>query len=110
MTAQMLRTLAEQHLVCFRIRRGGENELSLVRTMSEGDAQGVLCAQQFLSRLPQVEKVATARLPFIGKDGAIRLLPAGYDRESLTLTMPQCAYDEAMPLSEAKRIIDELLC
>ena len=78
--------------------------------MSEGDAQGVLCAQQFLSRLPQVEKVATARLPVMRKDGAIRLLPTGYDSESLTLTAPQCDYDEAMPLSEAKRIIDELLC
>ena len=109
-TAQRLRTLAEQHLVCFRIRRVGENEFSLVRTMSEGDAQGVLCAEQFLSRLPQVEKVATARLPAMRKDGTITLLPTGYDCESLTLTASQCDYNEAMPLSDAKRVTDELLC
>lgn len=108
-TAQMLRTLAEQHLVCFRVKRAGGNELSLDRTMKAGDAEGVLCAQQFLSRLPQVEKVATARLPVTRKDGAVTLLPAGYDCESLTLTAPQCDYDERMPLAEAKRTINELL-
>ena len=77
--------------------------------MSEGDAQGVLCAQQFLSCLPHVEKVATARLPVMRRDNTIALPPAGYDPESLTLTAPQCDYNEAMPLSEAKRVIDELL-
>ena len=109
-TAQMLRTLAEHHLVCFRVRRVGENELSLVKTMSEGDAQGVLCASQFLSHLPLVEKIATARLPVMRRDGTIVLPPAGYDPENLTLTAPQCDYDSAMPLPEARQIINDLLC
>ena len=108
-TAQMLRTFAEEHLVCFRIRRAGETELSLDRTMSEGDAKGVLCSQQFLNRLPNLERIATARLPVIRQNGEIELLPAGYDAESLILTVPQCEYDEGMPLSEARKVIDGLL-
>ena len=76
-TPQMLRTLAEQHLVCFRTKPAVETELRLARTMTAEDAQGVLCAQQFLSRLPHVEKVATARLPVMREDGTITLLPTG---------------------------------
>jgi hypothetical protein len=108
-TPQMLRTLAEEYLVCYRVRRAGEAELILERTMSEGDAKGVLSSQQFLNKLPIVEKIATARLPVMRENGTITLLPAGYDHESLTLTIPHCVYDEAMPLSEARKVIDELL-
>lgn len=108
-TAQMLRTLAEQYLVCFRVKRAGEAVLSLARTMSAEDAQGVLCSQQFLSSLPKVEKIATACLPVMRRDGTIALSLAGYDRETLTLTVPQLDYDKEMPLSKAKAVIDELL-
>jgi hypothetical protein len=106
-TAQMLRTLVEQHLVCFRTRRGGETKF--IRTMSVGDAEGVLCAPHFLSRLPQVEKVTTARLPVMRENGTTTLLPTGYDHKSLTLTAPQCVYEEGMAVSEAKKVIDDLL-
>ena len=34
-TAPLLRTLAEQHLVCFRVRRSGNDFVSLPRTMSD---------------------------------------------------------------------------
>lgn len=108
-TAQMLRTLAEQYLVCFRVRRTGETELTLARTMSAEDAQGVLCSQQFLSRLPNVEKIATACLPVMRQDNTIVLRSAGYDRETHTLTVPHLDYDEAIPLARAKAAIDELL-
>jgi hypothetical protein len=108
-TPQMLRTLVENHLVCYRIRRAGESEISLDRTMSEGDAKGVLCAQQFLSQLPKLEKMATTRLPVMRANGRIELLPTGYDFDSLTLTIPQCDYDETLPLTEARKRIDDLL-
>lgn len=55
-TPQMLRTLVENHLVCYRVLRARESKIRLDRTMSEGDAKGVLCAQQFLSKLPKLEK------------------------------------------------------
>ncbi len=109
-TPQMLRTLVENHLVCYRMRRAGQNEISLDRTMSEGDAKGVLCAQQFLKRLPRLEKLATTRLPVMRADGKIELLPAGYDSDSLTLTIPQCDYDETLSLAEGRKRIDDLLC
>jgi hypothetical protein len=107
-TPQMLRTLVENHLVCYRIRNAGENEISLDRTMSEGDAKGVLSAQQFLRRLPKLEKLASTRLPVMRADNKIELLPEGYDSESLTLTIVQCEYDETLPLSEARNRIDDL--
>jgi hypothetical protein len=105
----MLRTLVENHLVCYRLRRAGENEISLDRTMSEGDAKGVLSAQQFLRRLPKLEKLATTRLPVMRADNKIELLPGGYDSESLTLTIVQCEYDETLPLDEARKRINDLL-
>src|SRR5438132_7943266 len=94
---QRLRTYVEQHLVCYRRKLRGHEEVRLERTMTESDAKGVLSSQQFLNRLPKVEKVTTARLPVMRTDGTIELLLPGYDPESLTLTLPQCNYDEAMP-------------
>src|SRR5215469_4596349 len=95
---QMLRTLVEDYLVCYRIKTVGETELSLERTMTESDAKGVLSSQQFIGKLPKVERVATARLPVMRRDGTIQLLPAGYDGESLTLTLPQRDFDESLAL------------
>ena len=108
-TAPMLRTLAERYLICLRVRSSGDNKISLPRTMSTEDALGVLAAQQFLSGLPKVARIATARLPVMRENGVIELLPSGYDRASLTLTLPQCDYDVALPMSGAKEVIDELL-
>jgi len=108
-TPALLRTLAEKYLVCFRVKGSGQNMISLARTMTSEDAQGVLSAQQFLSRLPKVARIATARLPVMRTNGAIELLPSGYDQESLTLTLPQCDYDVALPMSVATDVIDELL-
>jgi len=108
-TPQMLRTLVEDHLVCYRIRSVGDTELSLERTMTESDAKGVLSSQQFIDKLPKLEKLATARLPVMRRMGRIELLPAGYDLQSLTLTIAQCEYDETLPLDEARKRIDDLL-
>lgn len=108
-TFQMLRTLVEEHLVCYRIKRIGQAELALDRTMTESDAKGVLSSQQFIDRLPRLEKIATARLPVIRSKGTIELLRPGYDPESLTLTIQQCTYNELMPLSAAKKVLDDLL-
>jgi hypothetical protein len=108
-TPQMLRTLVEDHLVCYRIRTAGETELNLERTMTESDAKGVLSSQQFIDKLPKLEKVATSRLPVMRRNGSIELLRAGYDPESLTLTLSQCDFDETLPLAAAKKVIDELL-
>jgi len=108
-TPQMFRTLVEKYVVSFCVRRRNHMTMTLVRTMSADHAQGVLSAPQFLDRLPKVERVTTARLPVMRDGGAIALLPEGYDRESLTLTIQQCEYDETMSLTEARKVIDDLL-
>ena len=53
-TPALLRTLAEKYLVCFRNKPSQDTVISLERTMTSEDAQGVLSAQQFLSLLPKV--------------------------------------------------------
>ena len=108
-TPALLRTLAEKHLVCFRNKPSKDTVISLERTMTSEDAQGVLAAQQFLSCLPKVVRIATARLPVMRDNGAIELLADGYDRGSLTLTLSQCDYDTAMPMPNARKIINGLL-
>jgi hypothetical protein len=107
-TPAMLRSLVEKDLVCYRIKGSGKRLIEMAHTMSSDDAQGVLSAQQFLRRLPKVIRIATARLPVLRKNNAIELLPDGYDRQSLTLTLAQCDYDTTMSLEDAKRVIDEL--
>src|SRR5438270_1703028 len=77
--------------------------------MSRDDAEGVLASPQFLERLPEVRRIATARLPVTRASGEIELLPKGYDSQSLTLTLPQCDYDAALRMSDAKQTIDDLL-
>jgi hypothetical protein len=108
-TPQMLRTIVENYLVCYRIKGAGEKAILFERTMSESDAKGVLSSQQFLDKLPEIQKVSTARLPVLRSNGTIELLPPGHDAESLILTLPQCEYDENMSLSEARQILDTLL-
>ena len=44
----------------------------------------------------------------IRADGEVELLRAGYDFDSLTLTIPQCEYDENLPLADARKRIDDL--
>ena len=108
-TPALLRTLAEKYLVCFRNKPSQDTVISLERTMTSEDAQGVLSAQQFLSLLPKVGRITTARLPVMRENGVIVLLPEGYDADSLTLTLPQCDYDVTMPLSVAIETVNELL-
>ena len=108
-TPAMLRSLVEKYLVPYRIKGTGSDRITLERTMSSEDALGVLSAQQFLSRLPKVNRIATARLPVMRANGVIELLPDGYDWESLTLTLPQCKYETAMSISVATEVIGELL-
>ena len=42
-------------------------------------------------------------------NGVIELLPSGHDRESLTLTLPQCEYETELSMSAAITTIGELL-
>ena len=115
-TSQMLRTLVERHLTCYREHVSTKgNTINYGQTMTDQDAKGVLASVQFLEQLKPVERFATTRLPIIrrGKsedaDGTIELLEEGYDEASATLTISTCDYDLEMPFNEAKAAIDDLL-
>lgn len=108
-SSQLLRTLVEKHVVCYRLSISAKgNEVNFDRTMTESDASGVLESRQFIEPLPQIDKIATARLPVIRADGKLELLPKGYDAESKTLTIDPCEFDESVSLAQAKKVIDDL--
>ncbi|MBI5685538.1 MAG: hypothetical protein HZC54_10685 [Verrucomicrobia bacterium] len=109
-TPQEFRTLAEQHVVCYRRRNYQGQVCEVGVTMTEDNARGVLASPQFLNRLLEVCRVNSARLPVLRADGRIELLPEGYDMESKTLTMSGgLSYGETMDLAAARGVIDELL-
>jgi BT4734-like, N-terminal domain len=101
----MMRTLAEDYFIPYKVRE----RVRIVRTMSQTDAEAVLSSPQFVKRLPVVIRIATTRLPVMRVNGAIELLPDGYDRESRTLTLSQCDYDTGMSLEDARATIDDYL-
>ena len=48
MTARKFRTWAEKYLTCYRISKGtdGQPAVQVGRTMTDADAEGLLCAEQ----------------------------------------------------------------
>jgi hypothetical protein len=107
---QTLRTLVEQHLICYRVHVSTKgNTFNFDQTMTSEDAKGVLAAKQFIEALPRLDRFATVRLPVMRNDGTVELLEHGYDAAAATLTKVKCAYDLDLPLGEARKIIDDLL-
>ncbi len=109
-TPQEFRTLAEQHVICYRQQSHRKQVYEVGVTMTEDNARGVLASPQFLDQLFDVRCVNSARLPVLRVDGRLELLPEGYDMESKTLTMSGgLAYNETMDLEAARIVIDDLL-
>jgi hypothetical protein len=107
-TAAMLRTLVEKHLICYRVVDEGATTIKFLKTMSADCAQGVLSSKQFLSHLPKVDRIATTRLPIMRANGVIELLPNDYDAQSMTLTLSQCDYYGLLSVKQARTKIDDL--
>ena len=107
--AQQLRTWAERHIIFYRKKRAFDTVYEVDVTMRPDDAAGVLAAPQFSERLLKLCRVNRARLPVIRADGRLELLPAGYDFDSRTLTLPGVEYSLDMEHTEAVTIITDLL-
>jgi hypothetical protein len=108
-TAQSFRTLAEQHVICYRQRSRNDQTYQVGITMRDDDARGVLESPQFRARLMRVRRVNHAPLPVIGTDGKLTLLSVGYDPATQTLTLPGVEYPLDMELAEAVAVINDLL-
>jgi 5S rRNA maturation endonuclease (ribonuclease M5) len=110
MTPATLRTWMEEHLIPFKQTKRGATErlIAIKRTISESDAKGILASEQFRNHLRPIERVNPIRMPVMRRDGRIELLPPGYDPETKSFTQDSVQIEAAMPIAEAKRIIDEL--
>jgi hypothetical protein len=109
MTPERLRTYVERFGVCFKVRTSGKALVDYSATMRAEDARGCLVAGQFLERLRPLRAVNAARLPVLRGDGALALLPVGYDDETETLTLPGSPYPDDVGLPEARATLDALL-
>jgi hypothetical protein len=109
LTPQSFRTWCEQFIIGYRSKRVLQNVYEFRVTMRDDEASGVLASPQFLGALRKVRRVNHVRLPFIGTDGLLKLLPEGYHQETETLTLAEVDYDTDMPLDLAVETVNRLL-
>jgi hypothetical protein len=107
-SAQLLRTLAEKHVVFYKTHGSSESFANVNVTLDEGDARGLLVSPQFTECLNRIIHVNTVRLPVLRSNGKVELLPEGYDPETATLTDAQVSYSEDMPFADAVAVIRDL--
>lgn len=109
MTPQTFRCWAEKFFVGYRVKTIGENSFQFDVTMADNEARGTLAAPQFIEALRRIRRVNRTRLPILGSDGKLMLLPNGYHVETHTLTHSDVEFDSDMPLNIAVATINELL-
>lgn len=76
--------------------------------LSVGQSRLVMKSIDFKASLPELRKVNTVRLPVIDADGALRLLPPGYDAGSKVWTEMELEYDTDMDVRDAVMWVDDL--
>lgn len=109
LSAQAFRTHVEKHVVlCKQRLTTAAGLIQVGKTMSEGDARGLMASEQFRSRLRPLNRVNTCGLPVLRSNGALALLPEGYDAETRTLTISEVNYDHDMPFEDAVAVIRDL--
>ena len=109
-TADFLRTWAENSVACFTARGYGRNEIKVCKTMSIDTARAVVASQQFSKHLKPLSHVAMVRTPVLRANGDIVLRPRGYDQESKVYTATDAIdFDEGMAFPRAKAVLDDLL-
>lgn len=109
LTPESLRTWIEQHCICFRVRSSNGGSIQFSHTCSLDDARTVIQSVQFLQALPEIVAINQTRLPVMRTDGAIELLPPGYDPASRVFTAPNIECDECVTLDQARAAIDDAL-
>jgi hypothetical protein len=104
-----LRTWVEKHVRPFKVRQSERGTFRLVRTMPDDTARAVLVSPQFLEQLPLVERFHPCPMPWLRDSGKIELLPVGLDAASRTYTADPGFQIKAMPLDEARAVLDYVL-
>jgi len=97
------------NLICQGRVGSGDKAFTQDKTMSEEVSRGVLASHRFRSGIRKISRVNTVRLPTKREDGAIELLPEGYDPESKIFTVTTADYQEDMDLESAKKNLEFML-
>jgi hypothetical protein len=111
LSSEKLRSWLEQFACCYRTQSTGQagQVIQIQRTMSNGDAVGVLASPQFLQKLRPIERFNTVRLPTLRPCGTLDLLEPGYDPTAKTFTAWNAPVIMSVDLDSAVKIITELL-
>lgn len=107
-TPQLFRTMVEDFAVCARQRVTQKLSVTVHVTMNVEEARGILASDHFRSKLRPLKRIGRCRLPVLRSDGAIELLPEGYDYETATMTVSDVEYDDDMTFKEAVAVIRDL--
>lgn len=108
MTGRVFRTWINQFLILYF--RSTDDGRPIAATLKTDDANAILESRAFRAGVRVLEGVNLVRLPVVRKDGALELLPWGYDAETKVYTVPDgVEYDEAMDMDVALGWIDRLL-
>ena len=84
-------------------RRDKQTQDPIPRTLSKGQSEIILAAQDFLRGVRKLAGINTVRCPVIRPAGALELLPWGFDEQTQIYTVPGgLEYDEAMAWEAAK--------
>lgn len=104
-TPDKLRTLAEKYCRFYGL---DYRERRVKDSMMRDTAYAVAVSPQLHENLPPLLQLNFCRQPIIREDGAIDLLPAGYDESSGILTLDRVQFDAALPAENAIRFLREL--
>ncbi len=107
-SAQKLRTLAEQFVLFYKVYNTNATVTKVGVTLDESDARGILVSPHFARCLKPLRHLNTVRLPVLRSSGKVELLPEGYDPETATLTDEQVDYSEDMTFANAMAVIRDL--
>ena len=78
-------------------------------TMNEECARATMVSPDLLSKLREVRRINNVRQPVTRENGAVELLPAGYDQASKIYSFDAVDFDEEMEIGDAMNAMDELL-
>ena len=106
---QTFRTLIAREIACLRHKEKRKDVfVTVLVTMSEAEAAGILASPQFREQLLPITQVNLCRLPILRSAGKVELLPEGYDQATETLTVSTIDYRDDMLLDEAVTLVRDL--
>jgi hypothetical protein len=112
MSPTAFRTYIEQYMLPAKFSWGKEDPepKKVPTTVNKDVAAAVLESPFFLKQQRKIRRVNRERMPVVRADGTVELLLPGYDAAAEIFTMHTALdIDEAMPMEQAKVVLEDLL-